>query len=64
MQQGQFALNAGWIWLNYFQALLNENYALTINQPMEHTASAFGLQGLFFGVTWHGDNIKHQNDTL
>lgn len=45
MAQGDLTLDAGWMWVNYFNAHHN----------IEGQTSDFGLQGLFFGGKWTGN---------
>lgn len=42
-------IDAGWMWLNYFNAV---TYALSSTSE-----SSFGLQGLYFGVKWKGEQF-------
>ncbi len=54
---GFLILDAGWMWVNYFDAVLNDNYnngsgTISIN------TSNFGLQGLFFGLKWRGKELN------
>jgi len=49
MAQGDLTLDAGWMWVNYFNATQSDSYGLTPAQ------GDFGLQGPFVGLKWLGN---------
>lgn len=51
---GQVTLNAGWMWVNYFNASLFDNYNLALSGVNMMNVD-FGVQGLFFGFKWSKD---------
>lgn len=53
---GYLTAEAGWMWVNYFNAALYDNYNLVANS-VNVNKSDFGLQGLFFGLKWAGNII-------
>ena len=49
LAQGDLTLDAGWMWINYFNVLQNDGL---INPT---TNGNFGLQGVYFGLKWLGN---------
>lgn len=47
--QNKFSLDAGWMWVNYFNALIQGS------TPPEYISTNFALQGPYFGLTWTGN---------
>lgn len=56
LANGYLTAEAGWMWANYFNATLHDNYNLLANSVNVNKAD-FGLQGLFFGLKWAGNII-------
>jgi hypothetical protein len=52
MAQGDLSLDAGWMWVNYFNAQQNRFDVLNSGNSSEGN---FGLQGPFFGLKWVGN---------
>jgi len=51
LAQGQLSVDAGWIWVNYFNPMvIASRYAF---DGVEQ--SNFGVQGPFFGLKWMGN---------
>lgn len=51
MAQGDLTLDAGWMWVNYFNAI--SSHGSDINSAA--TTANFGLQGPFIGLNWLGN---------
>jgi len=51
MAQGDLSLDIGWVFANYMNALQAANLA----QNATSSDSAFGIQGLYFGLKWVGN---------
>ena len=49
MQKGELVLDAGWLWVNYFDAI--NSLSIPAN------SGNFGAQGVYFGAQWHGDLV-------
>ena len=47
--QGEVAIDAGWMWVNYLNALASQG-----STTGSHN-NAFGVQGVYFGAKWTGD---------
>ena len=54
MATGKVTLDLGWMWVNYFDAILSDKSDAISKKPDVYTSN-FGLQGLFFGLKWAGD---------
>lgn len=49
--QGDLTFDAGWMWINYFNAVRNQGGAV-----LEPTSTGdFGMQGVYFGLKWLGN---------
>jgi hypothetical protein len=46
LQQGEFSLDAGWMWVNYLNALASQGSTTGAHNI------AFGVQGVYFGAKW------------
>lgn len=49
--QGDLTFDAGWMWINYFNAVRAQGSKL-LDSP---TTGDFGLQGVYFGLKWLGN---------
>ena len=47
--QGEVAIDAGWMWVNYLNALASQGSTTGAHN------NAFGVQGVYFGAKWTGD---------
>lgn len=57
MAQGDLILDAGWMWINYFDANLkdNKNWGSASATTASVDSKNFALQGPFFGLKWIGN---------
>ncbi|MDX2346457.1 MAG: Lpg1974 family pore-forming outer membrane protein [Legionella sp.] len=61
--RGALTLNAGWMWINYFNSTVFDNYNL-LYDTVNTTSTDFALQGLFFGLKWTPEfKFQTQNST-
>lgn len=49
--QGELALDAGWMWVNYLNALAARDAVSGVQN------NAFAIQGVYFGAKWTGDLV-------
>src|SRR5262249_52949811 len=68
MAQGDLTLDAGWMWINYFEAISTTGGALfgtlpaaigggDVVYPVPPIATNLGLQGVYFGLKWLGNVV-------
>jgi len=57
MTQGELTLDAGWMWINYFNATQAIQSSVTTGLTPQVVGGDFGLQGLYFGLNWLGNIV-------
>ena len=56
MAQGDLTLDVGWMWVNYWNVVQSApKVAGTFHSGNNTQEGDFGVQGLFFGLTWLGN---------
>lgn len=55
MTQGNLILDAGWMWINYFDVSLRNNFKFVDRTSVGAETSNFALQGPYIGLKWLGN---------
>lgn len=55
MAQGDLTLDVGWMWVNYWNVVQSTPKVAGSHRDSHSQEGDFGVQGLFFGLTWLGN---------